>query len=199
MRNMTINATPETTLRPLELAFAPVTREQARDIVCWQYEPPYEAYTIVKDCSDTAEIDRTVDYFLRLDVHCHAITAADAGLIGFCTFGQDARVPGGDYSIDALDIGLGVRPDWTGHGYGTGIVTAVIAFAITTYKPHLLRVTIAEHNRRARRVWEKNGFEPQSHFNAIAWLRQPFVIFTRTAAQPTAASVPSATQPGGTT
>lgn len=178
---MTINATHEADPQPLELAFAPVTREQARSVVCWQYDPPYDIYTIIKDCSNTAEIERTATYFLRPDVHCYAITLAGGELIGFCTFGQDARVPGGDYSIEALDIGLGVRPDWTGRGYGTGIVTAVIAFAVATFKPHLLRATIAEHNTRARRVWEKNGFEPQAQFTAIAWVRQSFVIYSRTA------------------
>lgn len=28
--------------------------------------------------------------------------------MGYCCFGTDARVPGGDYSADALDIGLGM-------------------------------------------------------------------------------------------
>lgn len=179
MRNTTTNATPDADPQPLELTFASVTREQARSVVCWQYDPPYEIYTIIKDCSNTAEIERTVNYFLRPDVRCHAITTSNDELIGFCTFGQDARVPGGDYSTDALDIGLGVRPDWTGKGYGTDIVAAVIAYAIATFKPYRLRVTIAEHNMRARRVWEKNGFVPQSRFVALAWTRAPFVIYHR--------------------
>jgi ribosomal-protein-alanine N-acetyltransferase len=103
-------------------------------------------------------------------------------LIGFCTFGQDARVPGGDYAASALDIGLGVRPDLTGKGHGTEIVTAVVDFAMRTFEPQRLRVTIAEWNTRAQRVWERNGFVPQSRFVAITWTQKPFIIYGREAA-----------------
>lgn len=162
-----------------DLTFAPVSLEQARQLVCWQYEPPYEMYNIVKDCGDTADMHRNANYFLQPDVQCHAITAVADELIGFCTFGRDAQVPGGDYAAPALDIGLGVRPDLTGQGHGTGIVTAVITFAIDTFAPPSLRVTIAETNTRAQRVWEKNGFVPLSRFVATSWLRKPFVIYGR--------------------
>ena len=83
----------------------------------------------------------------------------DDELIGYCSFGRDARVPGGDYSEEAIDIGLMIRPELTGQGLGTGFVVNIIQHAIETYKPGKLRVTILESNKRAMRVWEKNGFQ----------------------------------------
>jgi RimJ/RimL family protein N-acetyltransferase len=87
-------------------------------------------------------------------------------------------VPGGDYSTPALDIGLGVRPDLTGRGLGFDYVNAVIDFAYRTYTPDRLRVTIAAFNARARRVWERAGFELIGKFQS-EWTHIDFVIMMK--------------------
>ncbi len=163
----------------MHVTIAPLTAAQARELVCWQYEPPYEIYTIVPEGTPSAEIEGEAAYFLQPDVQAHGITAETGTLIAFCTFGQDARVPGGDYSADALDIGLGVKPSWTGKGMGRDMVSAVVAFALTHSQPPALRVTIAEWNVRAQRVWQANGFEAGQRFVATGYTRKPFIIFNR--------------------
>jgi RimJ/RimL family protein N-acetyltransferase len=92
------------------------------------------------------------------------IFAENEALVAFCCFGHDAQVPGGDYSAPALDIGLGVRPDLTGQGRGLSFVEAVLGFAHHSFAPPTFRVTIADFNKRAQRVWEKAGFRPVQTF-----------------------------------
>ena len=99
------------------------------------------------------------------DARCHALVDESGDLVGFCTFGPDAQVPGGDYSAPALDIGLGIRPDRTGRGNGAGYVAAVVDFAAAEFGPDHMRVTISEWNKRAQRVWEKTGFERTQRFD----------------------------------
>ena len=90
----------------------------------------------------------------------------------------DAQVPGGDYSEEALDIGLMIKPELTGQGLGTGFVANIVHHAIETYKPAKLRVTILESNKRAMRVWEKNGLQKEQSFKRESD-NTAFFIFTK--------------------
>ena len=85
---------------------------------------------------------------------------------GSSRFGADARVPGGDYSDAALDIGLGIKPELTGRGLGGAFVEAVVAFARATFELGPRRVTIAAGNARALRVWSGRGFNEIQRFTS---------------------------------
>ena len=156
----------------MQLSFQPMDRVSAAAIVMWRYEPPYDFYNCRSDGDDaiTARIDPTNQFV--------AIRESDLGLAAFCSFGLDGQVPGGDYSAEALDLGLGIRPDLTGHGWGSTFVAAVIAQAKTNYTPKRLRVTIAEFNQRARLVWERAGFHFVQRFLAEN-NGTPFIILIR--------------------
>lgn len=89
----------------------------------------------------------------------YAVHDERGDLVGYCCFGPDARVPGGDYSDDSiLDVGFGLRPGLTGRGNGPVFVEAIVSFARTALGRRHLRVTVAAWNRRAIRVYEKAGF-----------------------------------------
>ncbi len=156
----------------MQLSFQPMDRVSAAAIVTWRYEPPYDFYNGSRDGDDaiTAMIDPTNQFV--------AIRERDLGLAAFCSFGLDGQVPGGDYSAEALDLGLGIRPDLTGHGWGSSFVAAVIAQAKTIHTPKRLRVTIAEFNQRARLVWERAGFHFVQRFLAEN-TQTPFIILIR--------------------
>jgi RimJ/RimL family protein N-acetyltransferase len=47
---------------------------------------------------------------------------------------------------------------------GTAFTDEVIRNGISKYAPQKLRVTIAAFNKRAMRVWEKNGFQQTQNF-----------------------------------
>jgi ribosomal-protein-alanine N-acetyltransferase len=145
----------------------------ARIILKWRYDPPYDVYNLRSD-----EADEVVGYFLDPRNNFHRIMDESGNVVGCCSFGPDGQVPGGDYTANALDIGLGLRPDLTGQGRGLDTVTSVLDFARCTFAPRAFRVTVAAFNRRAQRVWEKAGFQLVQTFQASRDDRA-FVVLVR--------------------
>ncbi|MEM7035000.1 MAG: GNAT family protein, partial [Chloroflexota bacterium] len=133
--------------------FKPVDQADVEQLVCWQYDPPYDIYSLGGPFDD-----EYLAYFLDPQNKFHSIKNQAGRLLAFCSFGLDAQVPGGDYQADALDIGMGVHPDLTGQGRGIYFAQAVLGFAQQKFASNTYRVTIADFNKRARRVWEKAGF-----------------------------------------
>jgi RimJ/RimL family protein N-acetyltransferase len=152
----------------------------ARKILTWRYEPPYDIYN-----EDPDKAEPFMQTLLDPAYAYHTITYEDGELVGYCCFGADARVPGGDYAADALDIGLGMRPDLTGHGHGPAFFEAIADFAQRTFAPQALRVTVAAFNQRAIRVYEKAGFERKQAFQRSGDGME-FVILARQSALPNA-------------
>ncbi len=141
----------------MHLNFLPLNKSAACKIVQWRYESPYDIYNL-------EDSDETINYLLDTQYNLHAMRDENGELLGFCSFGVDGQVPGGDYAADALDIGMGICPDLTGKGRGGDFVAALLDFAQLRFDPFAFRVTIAAFNQRAQRVWEKNGFEPIETF-----------------------------------
>ena len=82
-------------------------------------------------------------------------------LVGFACFGTDARVPGFAYDDDALDVGVGLRPDLVGRGHGVAFVRAVLELR----SPAAYRVTVAAFNARALRLCAALGFREVARFD----------------------------------
>ena len=156
------------------LKIQPITRSAALILLAWRYPPPYDIYNLADD--DQADDATTIAYLLNPAHHFYEMTLPQEGIVGFCSFGEDGQVPGGDYLQPALDIGMGIRPDLTGKGLGAIFVQAVIQFAVEMFRPKLLRVTIATFNERAQRVWQQNGFQPIQKF-VHEGAKRPFTIF----------------------
>jgi [ribosomal protein S18]-alanine N-acetyltransferase len=138
----------------------PLSQARAQEIVQWRYEHPYDFYNI-----DSENADRAMQDLLEPNNHCFEILDASGSFIGYCSFGPDGQVPGGDYSATALDVGMGIDPARTGKGTGSSTAKAVLEFARIQFAPEHFRVTIAVFNRRAIRVWQGLGFEPISSFS----------------------------------
>ena len=143
----------------MAIEFRPAAAQDVAQFIEWRYEPPYDVYSLDMKPAEAEQ------YFLDPSVNCHSILA-DGDLFGYCTFGEDARVPGGDYAPPALDIGAAMRPDATGQGRGRDFVAAIVDFATAAFSPDRLRVSIASYNERAIRVWTANGFEELGRFDA---------------------------------
>ena len=157
----------------MSFTFRPLDQNSAGAILNWQYEPPYDFYNLA-----SSDPEAVLLYLLDPRNSFYGIHGSLGDLQGYCSFGPDGQVPGGDYSTPALDMGLGVRPDLTGKGHGSEYVNAVIDFAYRTYMPDGLRVTIAAFNTRARRVWERAGFQVVQIFQGER-LSMDFVIMTK--------------------
>jgi ribosomal-protein-alanine N-acetyltransferase len=137
----------------------PIDETAVNEILHWRYDPPYDIYNITG-----GNIEDLKEALLNPRFAYYKITGEQGELLAFCNFGLDARVPGGDYSEHALDIGLGVRPDLTGRGMGQVFIHTVLDFARQSFKEKVYRVTIAKFNLRAQRAWERAGFTIQDTF-----------------------------------
>ncbi len=161
------------------LLLRPIAADDVRQIITWRYEPPYEIYNMGSGLDDAIELAEAIDYFLRPQYHFQAMLRQPAGeLAGFCSFGADGQVAGGDYRNPAVDIGMGVHPHYTGRGLGTMFAGAAIDFALANFNMSRLRVTIAEFNRRAQKVWERHDFVPVQRFLTL-YSKRPFIIHVR--------------------
>ncbi|MCX6043646.1 MAG: GNAT family N-acetyltransferase [Chloroflexi bacterium] len=164
----------------MQWTFTLIDRAAIQAILRWQYTGEYTLYNALLD-PETADLDAlSLEFF----VNQHNAYAAydEAGvLLGFCCFGVDAQVPGGNYTGPALDIGLGLRPDLTGQNLGTSFLGAILALAQREFEPMSLRATIALFNARSQRVFAKNGFQPTQHFMSHGEPPLPFVVMEREA------------------
>ena len=159
----------------MNLTIHPITLAEIESFVRWRYEPPADMYNMLSSGGDGNEYDDMLSYFLEPDIQCCAILHEDE-LVGFCTFGVDGRVEGGDYSQLALDIGMGMKPELTGRKHGDRFIAAIIRYANETFTPSRLRVTIAVTNLRAQRVWQKAGFVQQERFTCPRNEKQFFIL-----------------------
>jgi len=152
--------------------FLPTDETSVREFLGWTYEHPYEIYNYSPEY-----IERDLAYHLdpANNVYCMFLNNE---LVGYCSYGRDAQVPGGDYSEEALDIGMMIKPKLTGQGQGHNYANAVIQNGLSKYHPKKLRVTILESNLRARCVWEKNWFQITQSFSRESD-NKGFVILTK--------------------
>jgi ribosomal-protein-alanine N-acetyltransferase len=130
----------------MRFLFRDFTEADARAIAAWHYEPPYDAYDMVEDPDDLAIM---LDPAGWPDVW-FAVEDADAGeLVGFAEL---------HHRGDLVEIGLGLRPDLTGHGLGPGFAEDVMTFARARWQPDRFALDVLPWNERAIRAYEKVGF-----------------------------------------
>ena len=65
-----------------------------------------------------------------------------------------------------VDVGLGMRPDLTGHGRGYAFVSSILKFSLSEYNSNQFRLTVAQFNKRAISLYKKLGFKPIMIFPA---------------------------------
>lgn len=156
------------------LALRPMTLADARVVLGWRYAGDYAMYN-----AGSADIEGDAAEMADPENHYRTIYEGEV-LIGHAVCHAEARVPGGDYTAEALDIGLGLRPDYTGRGYGSSVIAATMDFYRKQVQPKAFRATIAAWNIRAQRAIIKNGFVEASRFSATSTGLE-FIIFMRPA------------------
>jgi [ribosomal protein S18]-alanine N-acetyltransferase len=156
-------------------AFRKMDEPSVREIIQWRYDASYDMY----NC-DPKDIEETVQAFQDPQYRYYSLWDQGGELVGYCCFGEDGRVPGGDYGAQALDIGGGLRPDLTGQGLGSSFMEAALEFARRHFAPVAFRATVAAFNRRALRVCEKMAFRQIQTFESTH-SGKPFIILVREA------------------
>lgn len=136
--------------------------EEVEHIVGWRYLPPYDIYN---------PTDEMKTILLTPELRYFVVRASSNRLIGYCCFGTEGRVPGGDYPDDGdrmLDGGVGMNPELVGSGLGAHFVETVLAYGMARYRPKQYRVTIARFNQRSIRTFQRLGFEQVEKFTRPA-------------------------------
>jgi RimJ/RimL family protein N-acetyltransferase len=113
-----------------------MTRLDFDEVVGWRYEPPYDFYD-----GDVEPVLNPERFFAARD--------DDGALVGFYYFEQKP---------DALEYGLGLRPDLTGRGRGLRFFLDGLEFGRRRFAPPVVRLSVAAFNRRAIAVYERAGF-----------------------------------------
>ena len=113
-----------------------VTPEELGAICGWAYEPPYDFY------DGRHEPVRNPERF-------YAAHDPDGAVVGFYYF----EVKG-----DALEYGLGLRPDLTGRGLGLEFFQAGLEYGRERFRPERIILAVATFNERAIKVYERAGF-----------------------------------------
>jgi ribosomal-protein-alanine N-acetyltransferase len=122
----------------------PLTDEHAAAISGWQYEFPYEWY-------DTSNDPRRVELFAHPAKRetLRAVVDDDGELVGFFNFVREG---------DEVRLGLGMRPDLTGHGFAQPFIHAGLDYASLEWRPKRFRLWVARWNERALRAYRRAGF-----------------------------------------
>ncbi|MBS4199345.1 GNAT family N-acetyltransferase [Bacillus sp. FJAT-49732] len=137
-----------------------LTKEQAKQIIKWRYEPPFDFYNMDDDEETLQEL---LHYFGVLDGQV---------LLGFYCLGSFAQVPIGrekglyPESEGLTDLGFGMKPELTGQGLGYTFISFIIEEIQQKYNLNKIRLTVAEFNKRAIALYEKLGFVMQTSFIA---------------------------------
>lgn len=153
-----------------------MTEVEAREVLGWRYPPPYDVLNpspgrLEEDAAAMADLAWL--YFAARD---------PAGrLVGFCCLGPEARVPGYPYPEDGrADIGLGLRPELTGHGLGGSLLLAAMGLAAgLRLAPAGFRATVWAANARSRRLFERAGFRELARFQSTGATSRPYVVLAR--------------------
>ncbi|MBT5601022.1 MAG: GNAT family N-acetyltransferase [Gammaproteobacteria bacterium] len=138
----------------------------------WRYQPPFDFYNPPQENLYHLRT-QLLDPFWRF----HAVLDEQGALSGYCSFGEDGQVAGGDYTLNALDIGLGLRPDLTGKGYGACFLTEIMDHARDIFEFDTFRLTVAAFNHRAISLYGRLGFEIASTFTDTAQV--DYLILTK--------------------
>lgn len=92
-----------------------------------------------------------VDTRQRHDVREEFVRVNDE-VVGFCCFGEEARVSGQAPAAGVVDIGGGVRPDLVSNGIATQALPAIIDFAKSAFGTTAFRTAVAAFNQRSTRL-----------------------------------------------
>ena len=116
----------------------------ADQVAGWHYEPPWDFYDTASDPADAAEMRDPAKAG-----HYRAVLGEDAALEAFWYF---------DPHDDAVEVGIGLRPDLTGRGLGESFLRAQLDYASQQWDPAAFRLFVAAWNERAIRLYERLGF-----------------------------------------
>ena len=131
----------------------------AKQIANWKYETPYDLYNL----------DNTKETVFEMLNNSYFVVIFQNELVGFYCCGMSAQVPIGHeyqaYEENMIDLGLGMKPSWTGKGNGKRFIATILDDIQRKQGSVPIRLTVANFNERAIRLYENAGFVKKDHFH----------------------------------
>ena len=134
----------------MKLEFRVPTKSDVDDILTWKYDGMYSFY----DNDIQKEKMEFIESFVDSDDN-FSIYNDNNKLVGNCSF---------YYIEEFFCVGLQMRPDLTGKGFGIEFAKSIIDFGREKYKLNYIDLTVAKFNNRAIKVYEKLGFKVIDEF-----------------------------------
>jgi RimJ/RimL family protein N-acetyltransferase len=131
----------------------PLTEEMAIEVCKWRYEGLYAVYNlsdwevVVSNCWSLSSEDERSEYFQSLIL--------DGEIIGF---GRIQVIEG------VSCLGIGIKPDECGKGYGTKSMALLIEEAKRREPDLPIGLEVRQFNSRAKKCYEKIGFVTQKQY-----------------------------------
>ncbi len=129
----------------MKLEFRIPVKSDIEDILTWKYDGIYSFY----DNSIQKEKIEWIESFIDSDDN-FSIYNEQNELVGNCSF---------YYIEEFFCLGVQMKPELTGKGFGTEFVRAIINFGKKKYNLSYIDLTVAKFNKRAIKVYEKVGFK----------------------------------------
>ncbi|WP_153461939.1 GNAT family N-acetyltransferase [Sediminibacillus terrae] len=136
----------------MDYSLKKMTQQQAEEIAYqWHYPDEYRFYDMEADEEDLEEFldadQRAEDYY---------VVEKNGQLMGFFCFHPKQH--------GKVEIGLGMKPEWTGKGKGLGFLQSGLQFVILNYRPSAITLSVAAFNKRAIKLYTKAGFAETGTF-----------------------------------
>lgn len=133
-----------------------MTEAEAAEVCTWRYAPPLDVY----NTEDTEESRKS---FLD-GLHYTVRRETSGALLAFIALGPAASLPlpelSSIYKNECYtDLALGVHPAFLGQGLGGSVFDAAIKLSAEFFPGDGWRVTVAEDNPAALRIYCRRGFE----------------------------------------
>jgi RimJ/RimL family protein N-acetyltransferase len=167
--------------------FSLITEQEAIEVLHWRYD---DLTVMLQPVEQNYEEDLAA--LMLPEYNYYAVRDAADELVGFCCYGEDAQVVGGDYTAPALDVGMGLRPDLVGQGRAQGFLQAVLDWGSLHFAPEMFRCTVAAANPRSQRMFARAGFMAVQRFAASSVIDLDFIVMVRVAEAVTTQAPPPA-------
>ncbi|WP_214749396.1 GNAT family N-acetyltransferase [Exiguobacterium sp. s189] len=129
-----------------------LNHENAKEIADnWKYPDRYSFYNMTEDPDDYEEITNPE---LRADNYFQVLNNDEL-------FGFFALYP----SEDVIEMGIGIKPEYTGRGLGEEFLGLIIEFIKKNYNISIIRLSVVDFNVRAQKVYSRLGFSKTKEYS----------------------------------
>ncbi|WP_319372259.1 GNAT family N-acetyltransferase [uncultured Ilyobacter sp.] len=139
------------------LAIGALTENYAREISCWKYPNEYSVYNF-PTWSEMSKLRWAITFKEKREKEFRGFFIHKS-IVGF---GQIVK------GMREISIGIGIRPDLCGCGYGTRIVSLLIKECRDIDSNAIISLKVRSFNKRAINCYKKLGFQEKAKYKTYS-------------------------------